>query len=257
MKLNKVCDIRDWDNEDWLRYQLALGIEDGKEKRDRKHWEWTQGIYGLDKLGCLTSRAVALGVGCGHEPVIYYLANRIKRIYATDLYKRPRGWRKTVGDMLQHPEKYAPFPYRKENLIVEHMEGCNLLYPDNYFDIVFSFSTIEQVGGQKYSAIAIKEMARVLKPKGVACITTEYVIKNKKEPDYFTKDELYDRLIHPSGLKFIGNDIDFYIPPRLIEKPFLFKNPLVPESEYPKIWPKIVFDVKGMLFTSVCFFLRK
>jgi ubiquinone/menaquinone biosynthesis C-methylase UbiE len=103
----------------------------------------------------------------------------------------------------------------------------------------------------------MKEMSRVLKPKGIACITTEYVIRNKKEPDYFTKDEVYNRLINPSGLKLIGDDIDFYIPSELIEKPFLFKNPLVPESEYPKIWPKIIFDVQGMLFTSVCFFLRK
>ena len=52
----------------------------------RKGWEWTQCIFGLQKLGMIRSNAKALGVGAGHEPVIFWLADRIGLVTATDLY---------------------------------------------------------------------------------------------------------------------------------------------------------------------------
>src|ERR1700691_960787 len=52
----------------------------------RKGWEWTHCLYGLHKLGAITPGARAIGVGVGREPVIFYLADRIAQVVATDLY---------------------------------------------------------------------------------------------------------------------------------------------------------------------------
>ena len=50
----------------------------------RKGWEWTHCLFGLRRLGMLAHGHRALGVG--RECVIFYLAEHIARVTATDLY---------------------------------------------------------------------------------------------------------------------------------------------------------------------------
>ena len=61
------------------------------------------------------------------------------------------------------------------------MNGTQLEFPSDSFDVVFSFSSIEHFGGENYSGAlkSLKEMERVLKPGGIAVVTTEYIINNK------------------------------------------------------------------------------
>ena len=44
-----------------------------------------------------------LGVGCGVEPMLYFLARHTARLYATDMYGW--GWVSAQLDMLHHPEQ--------------------------------------------------------------------------------------------------------------------------------------------------------
>jgi ubiquinone/menaquinone biosynthesis C-methylase UbiE len=62
------------------------------------------------------------------------------------------------------------------------MDGTKLEFPSNTFDIAFSFSSIEHFGGENHSGAlkGLKEIERVLKPGGIAVITTEYIINNKE-----------------------------------------------------------------------------
>ncbi len=251
MNLCKVCDIRDWQDEEFLNILDELQLSFGRERQHRKHWEFGWAIKGLRALGCLTPDAVALGVGAGHEHPMYYLANVIGKVYATDIYG--------VGDfvetdssaeMLIHPEKHAPFPYREDHLMVQYMDGCDLKYPDASFDIVFSFSSIEHFGGHKAASRSMQEMARVLKPGGVLVLATELVLNELPHPEFFLSDEVYSFLVKPSGLQLV-EDIDFTISPSLLA------DPVDLATEYLSKFPCIVCKAGKHLFTSILLFLRK
>ncbi len=50
-------------------------------------------------------------------------------------------------DVIQRPEDYAPFPYRRDHLIFMKMDGRRLAFRDGTFDVVYSLSSIEHFGG--------------------------------------------------------------------------------------------------------------
>ncbi len=257
MKLCKACESRDWNESD--REWQALYTEIAPEWRTcgpihRKLWEWTQGLYGLQRLGRIHSRAVALSVGAGHEWPLYWLANRIQRIHAIDLYKG--GF--VAGDegnpdMLTAPERFAPFPYRREALVVQAMDGCALEFPDDTFDFVFSFSSIEHFGGHANAQRAVQEMARVLKPGGVAAIATELILNQRPHPEFFLPSEILADLVEPSGMRPV-EPVDFSFDDETI------KNPVRIDGD-PKTWehisPHIAVQMGQVVFTSVMFFLVK
>ena len=99
MSLCKVCNLSDWESTEFLSTLDQLNLSFGRQYKHRKHWEFVQGILGLKRLGCLTPDALALGVGAGHEHPIYYLANYIKRVHATDIYGG--------GEFAEH-KQYSP-----------------------------------------------------------------------------------------------------------------------------------------------------
>ncbi|MBN2006008.1 MAG: methyltransferase domain-containing protein [Anaerolineae bacterium] len=247
----KICDIRDWQDEEFLSILDELQLSFGRERQHRKHWEFGWAIKGLRALGCLTPDAMALGVGAGHEHPMYYLANVIQKVHATDIYGTGDFVETdSSANMLIHPEKYAPFPYREDHLVTQYMDGCDLKYPDAVFDIVFSFSSIEHFGGHKAASRSMKEMARVLKPGGVLALTTELVLNNLSHSEFFLADEVQSFLVKPSGLQLL-EDIDFTISPSLMN------DPVDLATEHLTKFPNIVCKVGNHLFTSVLLFLRK
>jgi ubiquinone/menaquinone biosynthesis C-methylase UbiE len=135
----------------------------------RKAWEYAYCIFGLTHLGVVKPNSKAIAIGAGHEKTLFYFANRIQKMIATDLYN---GWGKGgEGDpsMLTTPEKFAPFPYKKENLDAYQMDGTDLKFEDNSFDFAYSLSSIEHFGNRESVEKAMCEIYRVLKPGGVLC----------------------------------------------------------------------------------------
>jgi hypothetical protein len=86
MKLCKVCDVTDWNNEEFQVALKELNLPVAQKQTHRKYWEFAMGIQALRKFNKLHENAVALGVGSGKEPFMYYLANHVKHVYATDIY---------------------------------------------------------------------------------------------------------------------------------------------------------------------------
>jgi len=312
--LSKLPNPSDWDNREWIKVAEELALTTDKTKMHRKNWEWIQCIYGLKKLGYIKPDFSVLGVGCGHEPVIYYFTNYVKKVVATDVYDGSFAEGSIGGeansDMLTNPDKYAPFPYKRERLVVERADGTNLPYEDNTFDIVFSLCAIEHFGeprdiGNQYpdfgsasywlkilkkSAVltcngdfanllkkvvvtikkafrkkavrtidnsaerpptkAMKEIARVLKHGGIAVISTEYLLNDKPHGSFFSKDRLFSELIIPSKLKLI-DEINFSMPDSMLKKPIK-----LPEEMF-NVFPHLVLQFQGALFTSVILFLVK
>jgi SAM-dependent methyltransferase len=218
----------------------------------KKTFEWVQTIYGLRILNRLNKTHLALGVGSGHECIVYWLARYFQRVYATDLFQG--AWTTeggTEGDnaVLKDPDKYRPFDYPRDRLRFLPMDGRFLGFRDNSFEVVFSLSSIEHFGGKEMAASAMREIGRVLKPGGVAVVATEYVLNGVEHPEFFNERDLLDYVVNPSGLKLM-QDICFEVPSILLEKPLIF-----PDEKY--LSPHLSLMDGEAIFTSIILFFEK
>ena len=250
----QLCELANpakWDNEEWLDILRSLGLSDDKLAMHRKPYEFTQLIYGCRRLGALRPDAEVLSVGAGHEHVLYWLANHVRRVVATDMYEG--SWqdeRAREGDpaVLHDPDQFAPFPYRREHLVFLKMDGRHLEFPDETFDVAYSLSSIEHFGGFDGAARTMREMARVVKPGGVLAIATEYVLSGPRQEETFQPGEVSE-LIQQSGVPLV-EPIDEGVYRRYETEP-------VDVERDPYQSPHMVVRLKDTVFTSVMLFLRK
>jgi SAM-dependent methyltransferase len=242
----------DWVGEEWLHYLDELGVGEMRERKHRKGWEWAQGLYALEKLGMLRHDAVAIGVGAGTEQFIFYLTNYINMVYATDIYGQGKFVNETAfADMVTAPERYSKIPFNRDRLVVKSMDGCDLKFPDNSFDFVFSFSSIEHFGGHERAQCAMKEMARVVKPFGVVVLTTEIVLNGVHHHEYFLPEQLLECCVHGTGLRLI-EDIDFEISQETLEHVLDCRHP-----KYRTASPHVILKFAEVCWTSVSLVLEK
>lgn len=83
-------------------------------------------------------------------------------------------------------------------------------FPDNSFDRVFSICTVEHLSSSVRRSM-MREVARVLKPGGIAGFTIDYgpdrkVLLADKGLRFGFRQKLFDEIINPSGLSLHGND---------------------------------------------------
>jgi SAM-dependent methyltransferase len=142
----------------------------------RKHWEIAMAIRGLEAGGAVRDDAHILGVGAGTEATIFWLTRSVERVVATDLYATDNEW--TGGgsepEMLTDPGRYWQGPWNPERLEVRHMNALELDFDDESFDGVFSSGSIEHFGEFADVRRGVEEIFRVLRPGGVAAISTEF-----------------------------------------------------------------------------------
>ena len=246
--LNRLCDISDWVVGGKLT-QIMKELNEGCYIH-RKAWEYALCILGLDQLGVVRPESRAVAVGAGSERPLFYFANKIQEMVATDLYDNPD--HEGNPAMLTTPERFAPFDYRRGHLTVKRMSGTELGYADSTFDFAFSLSSIEHFGSRENSKKAVVEMERVLKPGGIACIATELILNGASHPEYFTLDELKVNILESSGMRLVGGDLDLRISRSLVENPI----ELDVETNH-QVSPLIVLKVGGMVWTSVMLFMQK
>ena len=251
-RICKLCDIKDWYGAKWLAYLDKMGETFGGTNYQRKAWEWAQGAYALDHLGLLNEEATALGVGVGTEQIIFFLANNIKKVIATDIYGEGSFAGLTAyEDMLTAPEKYAKIKYRKDHLEVRHMDGTKLDFPDYSFDFTFSFSSIEHFGGHSAAATAVKEMGRVTKPGGAVVITTEVILNGLDHEEFFRPSDLTKYLVEYSDLILL-EDIDYLLSDETIAATVDFSH-----ANRRYVNPQVICRLNGVYWTSVCLVLIK
>ena len=256
MKLCKVYSLADSHDADPFWQELLLEMcPNWKELGPihRKYWEWGMGLYGVQKLGFMRPDAVALSVGAGTEWPLYYLANRVARVHATDLYSAESHYRGLDPTIPEHAAQLAPFPYRKESLVFQKMDALDLQFDDDTFDFVVTFSSIEHFGGHAGAVLAMQEIARVLKPGGVAAIATELVIAGPRHYEFFKPDEVEPCFVGGSGMEMV-EPLDLSIDPEMIANPVRFE---VADGFQGYTGPHTSVRCGPLTFTSIEFFLRK
>lgn len=247
--VNKVCRTADAGDPLWRRGYDDLGFSPNPDVFHRKIWEFNQALYGLRTLRRLAPEATALGIGCGHEEFMYFLANRIRRVIATDLYEGEWIGGESDADVLTHPAKYAPFKYREGHLEVRRMDALALEAADRSVDFVFCLSSIEHFGSRRDKLAALQEMHRILKPGGVAVLTTEVVLNRLGRGDQYFPIETLLALIGEAGFHLDQ-------PPDLrIEQEFAARPLALPMETF--VAPHVVLRNFNTIYTSVALFLMK
>lgn len=188
---------------------LDVGHEDfPRGHENAKIWETVQAWRAFRDFGIIGEEREILGIGAGAEALVFFLTNHVRRVFATDLYGTLSDWQSGMHEMLIEPSAHCPplMRFRRQRLVVQHMDALDLRYEDESFDGIFSCGSIEHFGGLKQAAQAAREMARVLKPGGIAAISTEFRIRGPNRPGIpgtviFTPAMLQRAIIGPSGLE--------------------------------------------------------
>jgi SAM-dependent methyltransferase len=254
IQLNELANPEKWINSKWI--DLARDLEVVSvvpQNMHRKVFEWVQTLFGLEILGKIHKQNIALGVGTGHEVIVYWMARHFRKVYATDLFRGEwigAGSREGDPSVLKEPEKYQPFCYPKENLVFLPMNGCELAWQDEVFDVVFSLSSIEHFGSKQNAAKAMKEVERVLKPGGIAVIATEYILNERDHTEYFNERDLLEFVVQPPGRMKLVQNIAFQIPRIFLDRPVK-----VPSERYRT--PHMSLTDGSATWTSIVLFFEK
>ena len=113
-KLKRLCSLEDWDNDEIRQTISELHKSNPPVIIHRKNWEFAMGIIAMKRFNKLNMNSLAAGVGSGVEPIPFYLANRLKHVYATDLYGEIDEWSKQApSTFINYPKKMHHFHTKK------------------------------------------------------------------------------------------------------------------------------------------------
>lgn len=246
--LNRLPDLPDWEAGGVLS-DLMRDIRQSVTIH-RKSWEYATCIHGLTTLGAVHADSACLAVGAGTETPLYYFANTVRTVVATDLYDNAA--HEGTPLMFEDPRRFAPFPYREDRLKVLRMRGEELGFPNESFDFLFCLSSIEHFGSRDVQAQSLDEMARVLRPGGIACITTELILTEHSDREYFRWEELERMFLRHPRFILVGGEPDLTISESLVTFPLDIEC-----SKHINRSPHIVIRRGDMLWTSFSMFLRR
>lgn len=270
VQLNELTNPDKWDNPEWLAIHRELEtyavdkhcFSETKEFAYRKGWEWTQSLFGLHKLGMITPESKGLGVGAGHEPVLFYLADRIAEVVGTDLYGNDLWTGNSVGGneadatALDDASKFCPRSFAEDKLKLFNMDGTHLQFPDEQFDFVWSLSSIEHFGGHEAAAKAMSEMARVTKPGGIVAVATEFILTPRypQHPEFFIQEAFEQYIVNGTPSLRPVQPMDYRLPAlEYLLDPIMLHL----DGDVHRVRHHIVLNNGDLQWTSVMCFFRK
>jgi SAM-dependent methyltransferase len=268
-QLNRLCNFEDWDDpalQATMRRVLSnfakayphypKGIE------HRKAWEYAHVLNGLERLGAIRPESMLLSVAGGHEETAYYLTTLVRWVFLVDIYG-VGGFSGSEAQttVLTDPDKFASIPYNRNRLVVQYMNALDLRFEENTFDGVFCMSSIEHFGGVSGAVESLKQMHRVLKPGGIAAITTECVVNGAPVFDQpglclFTPAMIEDLTKSVPGLSLV-EPVDFTITQRSLQTSYPLTKAIEDIARGHTEYPHIVVELEGRQFTSIALFFRK
>lgn len=230
----------------------------------RKGWEITMALKTLRELEATGPDAILLGVGAAKEATIFHLANAedCRFVIPTDLYLDMGVWKDWAGsDFIKHPGLFkGDIACNMHQIIPRHADMRQLPFPNESIDGIFSSGSIEHVGQEGVAdweaiATAAREIGRVLKPGGVASLSTEWKLSGDGwgwgHVRLFDAETLMAHIYEASGLEFVD------------EPDWAFDGDVADAVELAQVVRGDVTEVRGALrhngyvFTSVHLALRK
>src|SRR3954452_1083340 len=82
----RMCRVRDFEDPEIAELIPQIDPSMTAERPMRKGWEYAMTALFLQEHGLLQEGVSVLDVGAGTEPLIFWLANRVGRVVATDIY---------------------------------------------------------------------------------------------------------------------------------------------------------------------------
>lgn len=134
-----------------------------------------------------------------------WLTKFVDKIYVSDYFEE---WGKNteydLGSFDYWDKLWKKAAYHPEKMITSTQNMLKLDYPDNFFDIVVCTSVIEHTFNQEQwmgDMVAIREIVRITKPGGKILLSTDMAEKTKWHSGtlYYSKIDIFDRIINPSG----------------------------------------------------------
>lgn len=281
ISLSKICNIEDFADielreviRDIFKHEMSrFGYQFPSGREYRKYWEIGIAVLAFRRAGLISPDSEILGVGAGNEATCFYLTRLVKRVFATDLYLS-EGWEESANvSMLRNPREHWPFPWNPRRLVVQHMNALALQYEDASFDGVFSSSSIEHFGSDEEIGRALDEICRVLKPGGVAAISSEFQLSGDGRGwpgvRLFGRDDV-ERLFVGDRDWRLYEPFDFSVSAKTRSTIQSFADAVADQQsqveqlgahlthhiEY-KVYPHIVLDLDGQTWTSFQIALQK
>lgn len=257
-KWQKLCDAADW-FDPAFRGVITTRLR-SEPVFHRKQWEFAAIYAALDDLGVLHETAEGVAFGAGKERLIYSVAERVKKITATDLYQKDAHWEGTKTD---DPRNYllqeAPFTIDESKLDAKYMNMRDITYPDNSFDFAYSSCVLEHISDNDEGFIEhLEEVRRTLKPGGYYVFTTELLYHGQTVPlpgNYFFDMGHLLSLVQRSGLQMAA-EFDGRLMPCNLNEPSPFASDFGFNFGH-KWMPHITCARQGFLFTSCCLVLQR
>lgn len=267
ISLSKVANVNDFNDEefrkvfkkyDYLGTKQFPQAVDNVHMQNRKTWEIAMAMYSFDKLGVVNDKSEILGIGAAKEETISMLSNHVKRVFATDIYLDGGSWQHWYErELLVDARPYMGEKYNHKRVVWQHVDGRDLPYEDNSFDGVFSCSSLEHFGDESDIRKAIEEACRVLKPGGIAAISSEFKISG--DGDGFANVQLFDeQRLQRVWLDGIDWELVEVIDYTLDDTPFIDFERSIHDKEYQLVaHPHIKLDNELYKWTSVHMTFRK
>jgi SAM-dependent methyltransferase len=214
--------------------------------------------------------ALLAGIGAGTEETTFVLASKGCVVFPTDRYLERTPWSDVApATMMVCPSKFSHYDYPRGSVIPIHTDARVLALPSDFFDGVYSAGSIEHFGSLEAVSAAAEEMGRILKPGGVAVLSTEFRLDGPNDKRWFSDDcilftpeLLQEHIIGPSGLELIG-DVQFDTSKETYDGRVVLSDFLTKVSEMRTLedkrntYPNLILFHDGYLFCSVHLALRK
>ena len=118
-------------------------------------------LYTLDMIDVpVENHGLALDIGCGSGAMVRDLLSLGFNVFASDI--SPGMLEATKETIKEHP--------RKDFVVFDEEDIEDMSYPDNSFDVIVCLGVIEYLQNDRN---AFKEIARVLKPGGIALVSSQ------------------------------------------------------------------------------------
>jgi SAM-dependent methyltransferase len=278
LSYNKVIDAADFHDCELIPFlkeilydeQVKFGLDEPIVIADSKTWECGMMLRAFSDHGLIRPGATFAGIGAGIEQTTFALAAKDCVVFPSDRYLEVTPWSDVApAGMLIDAAQYTNFRFNRGNVIPVHSDARWLNLPSGFFDGVYSAGSIEHVGSLNAVAAVAEEIGRILKPGGMACLSTEFRLMGPNDKGWFddncilfTPDLIRQYILEPSGLEFVDQPnfraSQETFDQRVVLLDFLEKAKSVSSIEDKKnAYPNLTLFHEGFLFCSIHLALRK